>query len=100
MTPLLAISAGLALVTGLLLATYLDLRIDALVRTGDLPRDTPRIWGWNGLNLGISLETLYSRRLRETDGHTRALVPIIRVALPLGFVSVLTLIFVEMIGRS
>lgn len=98
MTILLVIVSSLTIMAALLLTTYLELRIDALVRTGDLPRDTPRIWGWDGLNLGISLETLYSRRLRETDRHTRALVPIIRVALPLGFVTFFALAFVEMVG--
>ena len=98
MTVLLAIIAGLAMMTGLLLAIYLELRIDALVRSGDLPKDSPRIWGWTGVQLGISLGALYSRRLRETDAHTRALVPIIRVALPLALCAFLGVFVMEAVS--
>ncbi|MFC5344888.1 hypothetical protein ACETK8_02655 [Brevundimonas staleyi] len=72
---------------GLFLALYLDLRLHALKQSGDLPR-APRLYGFglSGIGIGLTLDfrRLYSREFREIDGHTRRLVPIIRIALPLG----------------
>lgn len=66
--------------SAIFLALYLDLRIDALKRSGDLPGKTPQLFGGMGQ---IDLGHLYSRRFREIDAHTRRLVPFIRIALPL-----------------
>lgn len=75
---------------GLFLALYLDLRIHALRQSGDLPRKTDQLLGWN---VGVDVGYLYSSRLRLLDGHTRALVPIIRAAFPTGaFLAILALV--------
>lgn len=66
---------------GLVLAVYIDLRIHALRQSGDLPQKTDQLMGWS---VSIDFGYLYSSRLRLLDSHTRRLVPIIRVALPLG----------------
>lgn len=69
------------------LLVYLDLRLHALKQSGDLPASTPQLFGFaaglSGAGQTIDLPLLYSRRYREIDGHTRALVPIVRVTLPL-----------------
>lgn len=69
------------------LLVYLDMRLNALKQTGDLPASTPQLFGFSGglssLGQTIDLPLLYSRRYREIDGHTRALVPIVRVTMPL-----------------
>ena len=85
----------------LVLIAYLSLRIDSLRRSGDLPASTPEVfvlgsspWG-GGMSLNIGL--LYSRQYRELDGHTRRLVPLIRVLLPLAPVLVL---LAFMVGRG
>jgi len=74
-------------VATLALAMYLDLRIAALKQSGDLPSSTPRLFGFSGglssVGQTINLPLLYSRQYREIDGHTRALVPIVRMTLPL-----------------
>jgi hypothetical protein len=82
-----AISAVLCWASALCLLLYLSLRLDALKRSGDLPPSTPEIFtlGFRPWGGGMSLDfmELYSRRYREVDSHTRRLVPIIRVLLPL-----------------
>jgi hypothetical protein len=74
-------------VATLALLMYLDLRLAALKQSGDLPASTPRLFGCSGglssVGQTIDLQLLYSRQYREVDGHTRALVPIVRVTLPL-----------------
>ena len=69
------------------LLVYLDLRLLALKHSGDLPASTPQLFGLaaglSGAGQTIDLPLLYSRRYREIDGHTRAIVPIVRVTLPL-----------------
>jgi len=74
-------------VATLALLLYLDLRLSALEQRGDLPGSTPRLFGFSGglssVGQTIDLPLLYSRRYREIDDHTRALVPIVRVTLPL-----------------
>ena len=81
--------SGLALsgASTLALLVYLDLRLHALKQSGDLPVSTPQIFGLAGglstFGQTIDLPLLYSRRYRETDSHTRALVPIVRVTLAL-----------------
>ena len=74
-------------VVTLALLVYLDLRLHALRRSGDLPASTPQLFGFSGGFAGVwqtlDLPLLYSRHYRETDGHTRRFVPIVRVTLPL-----------------
>lgn len=84
---LLWISALLCWALALCLIFYLSLRLDALKRSGDLPPSTPEIFTlgfrpWGG-GMSIDIMELYSRRYREVDSHTRRLVPIIRLLLPL-----------------
>lgn len=78
---------ALGSVVTLTLLLYLDLRLHALKQGGDLPPSTPQIFGFSGGFAGvwqtIDLPLLYSRHYRETDAHTRRLVPIVRVTLPL-----------------
>lgn len=74
---------------GLTLVTYLDLRIRALMQTGDLPPDAPKFWVWTGpfgsFQDGVAaMRALYGAPYRLIDGHTRALVPAVRVLLPTG----------------
>ena len=76
-----------SVVVTLTLSVYLDLRLHALRQSGDLPRSTPQLFGFAGSPAGvwqtIDLPLLYSRRYREIDRHTRLLVPIVRVSLPM-----------------
>lgn len=78
---------ALAAVVTLALLIYLDLRLHALKQSGDLPSSTPQLFGFTGGISGvwqtIDLPLLYSRRYREIDRHTRRLVPIVRVTVPL-----------------
>jgi hypothetical protein len=74
-------------VATLALLMYLDLRLAALKQSGDIPASTQQLFGFSGglssVGQTIDLPLLYSRQYREIDGHTRALVPIVRVTLPL-----------------
>ena len=85
--------AAVSGVTSIALLLYLDLRLHALKQSGDLPASTPRLFGIGGTFAGVwqtvDLPLLYSRRYRDIDTHTRRLVPIIRVTLPLTPVLVL-----------
>ncbi len=80
-----ALALGVIITAALLL--YLDLRLHALKQSGDLPASTPQLFGFAGNFAGvwqtIDLPLLYSRHYREIDPHTRRLVPIVRVTLPL-----------------
>lgn len=85
----LALWAALAVsvIVTLALLVYLDLRLHALKQSGDLPTSTPQLFGFAGGFAGVwqtvDLPLLYSRRYREIDRHTRRLVPVVRVTLPL-----------------
>ncbi len=88
---------------GLTLVTYLDLRIHALVQTGDLPPNSPRFWVWTGLFRGFQdsvagMKALYGAPYRLVDGHTRALVPAIRILLPVGAVLAVLGLLVHQFG--
>ena len=78
---------ALSVTVTLALLVYLDLRLHALRQSGDLPASTPRLFGFarnfTGVWQTIDLPLLYSRHYREIDAHTRRLVPIVRVTLPL-----------------
>ena len=78
---------ALCAVVTLALLVYLDLRLHALRRAGDLPASTPRLfgisWGFAGAWQTLDLPLLYSRHYREIDAHTRRFVPIVRITLPL-----------------
>jgi hypothetical protein len=80
-----ATGASWAITLGLM--AYLDLRVHALMQSGDLPKSTPQLMGFSwglGIRPIIAMcRALYSRRYRETDGHTRLLVPIVRIGVPL-----------------
>jgi hypothetical protein len=69
------------------LIVYLDLRVHALRQTGDLPATTPDLlglgYGFSGKWKAIDLPALYSRDYRTLDAHTRRVVPIVRITLPL-----------------
>lgn len=71
-------------ITGLLLAAYLDLRIHALRKSGDLPLKTPQLFSYGLGSVYPKISLLYSRGFREIDGHTGLLTPAIRIFLPLG----------------
>ena len=85
----LALWAALAVsaIVTLALLVYLDLRLHALKQSGHLPQSTPRLFGFAGGFGGVwqtvDLPLLYSRRYRMIDWHTRRLVPLVRVTLPL-----------------
>lgn len=87
--PGVALWAALAINSAATLALliYLDLRLQALRQSGDLPASTPQLFGFSGGFAGVwqtlDLPLLYSRHYRETDAHTRRIVPIVRVTLPL-----------------
>lgn len=98
MTPALFFIAFIAMMIALPLAMYLYLRIDALRRTGDLPADTPDLFGWGYGGIGLDFALLFSRSFREVDSHTRRLVPIIRVGLTIGTVAMLLLLGVKAFG--
>ena len=98
MTTALFFIGFIAMMIALPLAIYLHLRIDALRRTGDLPADTPDLFGWGYGGLGPSLSLLFSRSFREVDGHTRRLVPIVRLGLTIGSGAVLVLFGLKALG--
>ena len=77
----LLIGLGAATITALALLLYIDLRIHALVQSKDLTEPQPRLFQVGVLSIGPDLRTLFSRALRETDSHTRVLVPIARIAI-------------------
>jgi hypothetical protein len=84
---LLWLALALSGAATLALLVYLDLRINALKQSGDLPAATPQLFGFSrGLSAvgqTVDLPLLYSREYRTIDNHTRLLVPVIRVTLPL-----------------
>lgn len=85
---LAAVSMGISM----LLIIYLELRVHALVQSGDLPEETLKFFQrrWSGGNYGYDLERLFSRRFKEVDSHARRLVPIVQIALVmtvLGFIA-------------
>ncbi|SFS33112.1 hypothetical protein [Brevundimonas viscosa] len=81
-------AAGVAWFVTVCLLAYLDLRVYALRQSGDLPPTAPDIvglgYGFSGRWRGIDIPALYSRAYRMLDGHTRRIVPVVRVTLPLG----------------
>ena len=84
--------AWICIAVSFLLGAYLALRIHALVRSGDLPKETLKWfrgrWSYNVffLGYGSDLKFLCSPKFRDIDSHTRRLTPIIRVAAVLGVV--------------
>ena len=65
------------------LIVYFDLRIHALVQSGDLPESTPRPFKTVGWYSMPNFAALFSPRFEGIDGHTRRLVRIFKVALVL-----------------
>ena len=80
----------------LILAVYLDFRIQILVECERLPADTPRLFGQvnvPAVDVGLKLGTIFSNRLSSIDGQARVLVPAIRCTIamvPIGLALYIT----------
>lgn len=89
---------------GGILWVYLDLRIHALRQSGDLPRPSRRGRRLSGpyTATGRAIEgfkVLYSQDYLETDAHSRRLVPVIRVCVPLAVALIGLCVVIEVLGR-
>ena len=77
------IAMGADIIVVMCLIVYFDLRIHALVQSGDLPESTARPFRTGGWYSMPNFAVLSSRQFADIDGHTRLLVPLFRVALVL-----------------